>query len=434
MLGLALSLCTVACTTHPQSHFPIGIDHQMEIFETWKNICISESRETTQFSSYPMDLERLGDTATDARSIVLAIDVGGSFLKANVVEVCPTTLGSCRFNVLSGEKYPYETVDADGMVIGDMLWNEWVASRVRDFVSQHCPSDCPRLASLTFSYPLDQRSVSSGHIKLITKNWVFRRDKDLYQSDVAESLNSSLRKRNLGTVVTSVSNDVVSTFMCGRAKGHHNSIAVVMGTGTNAGFVLKCGKANPNDTQKGVLVNSEWASCPIPKCICTDADRAAMAARSQMYSEERMLELLVAGVGFVDIVKSTAKAKDQAFFSDESEKAVLEEINRVFYAGSCLDGWRDNYLYSIVRDFKIRSYRMVAPLIVASMSLADSMHFTIIVNGSCLQNQKDREMLEDEIKAFLQTKGLGHTCSIKHYDDASLLGSAYLAVTSQDLE
>lgn len=443
MLNLVLSLCSVTCETKgvASDHFPISSDQQLEMFDTWKSICVSESRRCSQFSSYPVDLEELKSTVIDSRKLVLAIDLGGSFLKTDVVEIIPTTQGNYVFDIISRAKYIYESVDADKVGIENMLWNEWVASRVREFVDKHCSGGYPALASLTFSYPIDQTSVSSGQVRFVSKNWRFRRDGSLCQDDVVKSLNDSLRRRSLDIEVKSVSNDVISTYMCGCAHGHDNSIAVVMGTGTNAGFTLKRSAGrdleNPSAAQKvyeRVLVNSEWASCPVPEDICTEADRATMATKDKLYSGRLMFELLVAGIGFSDIVKNAMKTRDPAFFSDRSdEKAVLREINRVFYAddGCQKNSLSDIDLYNVVSDFKTRSYKMIAPLIVASMVLTDSPHLTIITNGSCLQSEKDRAMLKSEIEAFLSIKGLSHcTCSIEHYDEASLLGSVYLAVIS----
>lgn len=439
MLGLICSLCTVVWGVRgPEGHFPISNDQQLRMFETWKSICLSESAKCSRFASYPVNLDELEHGVISSKTRVLAIDIGGSFLKTDIVDVSPTVQGSHVFDIISGEKYPYKSVETDCTEIGNMQWNEWVASRVREFIDKHCPSDYPKMASLTFSYPIDQRSVSSGRVRFVAKNWRFVRDKSLCQDDVVESLNNSLWKRHLDMEVKSVSNDVISTYMCGCAHGHNNSIAVVMGTGTNAGFVLRRdthdGFENPSVGQKAcrrVLVNSEWASCPVPEGICTDADKAVMKTKDQLYSGRLMFELLVAGVGFVDIVKNTVEAQDQAFSPDNSEEAVLRQINRVFYADGRPEDGPDAYLYDVVRDFKTRSYKMIAPLIVASMVAAGSTHITVITNGSCLQSKRDREMLRSEIEAFLSIKSLAnYTCTVMHYNEASLFGSVYLTAVS----
>lgn len=216
-------------------------------------------------------------------------------------------------------------------------------------------------------------------------------------------------------------NDAIATYLSGSAYKYKDHIAIILGTGTNSAFAIQ------KNTGKYVLMNSEWSTADIPLSILTPSDLVALKGLKTDIAG--YFELITSGLKFVDIIKEEMRLNHGI----DPDSISIDKIRDVFYNNE-IASMKDEILKNVVMAYKIRAYKMISGLILASMKSKGSYSFSIVTNGSGLSNAKDSEILEESMKYVLNvlrshnTEGYHKTFDfyIDHHEYAVLLGSAYI--------
>lgn len=364
---------------------------------------------------------------------ILAIDLGGSSLKISMVDI---KYGSGRvpiFNTRHSVVYSYENCGN----LKDIKWNDWAALKIKeyaiemnlpDLLSQSIKSGV-NLGSLTFSFKLRQESISYATVAACSKNYKFSKE-GLYDRNVVDEFNKSLKEAGVNLKITCVINDVIATYAAAIALGYKNPIGVILGTGTNAGFIIK-------RFGKQVLINSEWAFTNPPS---NSVDRVSREIFESMGSNSLLFEILVAGFKFLEIIKGTA----EMYFPNSPmvEMIDLKFINAIYYDQYENENKKIFYLNfisenkefvdmisEIIYSFKMRAFQIIAPMIIAAAGNED---FSLFMNGSFIAEEKDKKMLKSEILKFLELAGIGAKLTDFVFEaNSTLHGAAFVSLVSK---
>ncbi|XP_022756214.1 hexokinase-3-like [Durio zibethinus] len=141
---------------------------------------------------------------------------------------------------------------------------DFIASSLHQFIEKGNDSEQSPITKelgFTFSFPVNQTSVSSGILIKWTKGLAI---KDMVGKEVAGSLQQALARKGLNMQVTVLVNDTVGTLALGHYHDADTVAAVIIGTGTNACYwertdaIIKCqGRLT---TSGGMVVNMEWGN------------------------------------------------------------------------------------------------------------------------------------------------------------------------------
>ncbi|CCD25764.1 putative glucokinase NDAI_0F04460 [Naumovozyma dairenensis CBS 421] len=216
------------------------------------------------------------------QGILMAADLGGSHFR-----VCSVKLnGDHTFTIEQlKSKIPEELLDDDNVTSEELF--SFLARRTRAFIKKFHPevfanAGKPNQESLkmgfTFSYPVDQKSLSHGTLIRWTK--VFK-IKDTIGKDVVELFQQQLDDHGMDMIrIVALTNDTVGTFLthCYQTGDHETMtgeisepvIGCIFGTGTNGCYMEKIEniKKLPEDTRNKLLsegkthmvINTEWGS------------------------------------------------------------------------------------------------------------------------------------------------------------------------------
>lgn len=420
---------------------PISDCFQVDIFNTFDDVITSEKRKLVHFHDSLIDinvLKKFNENISGPQTHeVFAIDLGGSSLKITTVRI--TYSGeknqSPHFEALNRMTFTYES-DPELKEGSQIKWYEWTVEKILHYLEVTGMSNCLNTihtAAFTFSYTLKQYALDSATVVGCNKTFYFSKE-NFMGSNVIKDLNDELKRRKVNIVINCILNDVVATYAAGVAEARENPIALIVGTGTNAGFSL--------ETSTGLkIINSEMAQFNLNKdCL----DKATLEILNTSTDKFYPLEVTVAGLKFVEKVKIAVKALldqeenpnpnfnvnliDHDFIDFclkyDDQKAVipfLDGSKRVSSAGL------EKLIGDVVYAIKVRAYRILTPIIISASSVKS---FTLIVNGSVICNDFDISILKSELISFL--KIMGYDTSTKFEiiknNDASLFGSAYVSL------
>ncbi|KAI4368630.1 hypothetical protein MLD38_017167 [Melastoma candidum] len=204
------------------------------------------------------DVDRLPDGSE--KGIYYALDLGGTNFRALQVH-----LGGQRSSILSHD-VERQPIPRHLMTSTSEELFDFVAAALKSFVEnkETCDGDVRdsgRELGFTFSFPVNQTSVSSGILIRWTKGFAIE---DMVGKDVSESLQLALRRKGLDMRIVALVNDSVGTLALGYYHDPDTVAAVIFGTGTNACYIerreaiIKCQGLN---TSFGIMVvNMEWGS------------------------------------------------------------------------------------------------------------------------------------------------------------------------------
>ncbi|KAK6937189.1 Hexokinase, C-terminal [Dillenia turbinata] len=194
------------------------------------------------------------------KGIFYALDIGGTYFRVLRVQ-----LGDKRSAVVEcdveRQPIPQELMTSTSEDLFD-----FITSSLKQFIekegggSELLPGR-RRDLGLTFSFPVKQTSVSSGHLIKWTKGF---RIKDLVGKDVAECLQQAINKKGLNVRVSTLVNDAVGTLTLGHYHDPDTVAGVIIGTGTNACYlertdaIIKC--QGLLRTSGVMAINMEWGN------------------------------------------------------------------------------------------------------------------------------------------------------------------------------
>lgn len=380
------------------------------------------------FLNTHMDLMKIRDKFLNGKP-VLVVDVGGTNLK--IVELicryqhcsecpcdCVTTNGALKFF-----KYP------DTSCLNDdekPKWNDWVADKVLEFYEGKLPEESIA-AALTFSYPLEQSSIDCARVSDLVKNFSFRHE-NTQEENIVEVFNDSLRTRGIRATVTCVLNDSAATFMAGMLRNYDNTIGIVLGTGTNASFVV-----TKNDGSV-VLYNSEWGSTEIPRSLLSEADLDVIRELEASGTRYHIVDVLAGGYKFFDIILNQLRLSYPELYQRYKDKqeiigSILDAINAS--TNSRKEIWlrRDRQelhdaLRELVLNFRFRGMAILGGMIGAILESSGMRKAMLILNGSVFSSPHSLSLLNTVMRTFYPDIHF----EMAYLPNASLEGAAFASM------
>lgn len=463
-----------------ETYFPeITDEHQKRLHKEFKDLISEESKALDQFKNSMIDFETIVEFNSkmvngslenaERKKEIFAIDFGGSSLKLSTVKITYTeNMETPEFASLNEVIYPYLAEDRDD--IKRKEWYVWVSEKVKqyfesqrkggilnDMISNtHISTINPGIrnssklfAAFTFSFPIKQEKLNSGTVLGKGKDFFFL-DTDFLnpKNDIVELLNGQFQKDGINVEINCLLNDVVATWAAAVGQGMVDPVSLIVGTGTNAGFVIK----TPTGEHK--IINSEMAQFPLPEEMMDMATLEIIKRKGNIY---QALEVSVAGLKFVEIVNMAIQfitanishydlkhivkciESTDGITVTESAKGLVEatKITDVFdfskQINLVVNPITDYLIKKIALKFKERAYKILAPILVAA---SNGKNFNFITNGSVIAQKEDSDLLLKSIKSFLKLLHPNKDFKLNILNDnkASLYGAAFvsLAVVKKD--
>jgi len=434
--------CICAYRRQNQKYFPeITVKNQQDIYSSYLSLIKREesSVELDRLSDSSIDMQKAFEFRNrikegDERTTVV-VDLGGSSLKLSFIKW--SCVGQDReqiFEIIRNERYEFE-VENQIEPLDSYLWSDWIVKKLKIFLSEiqsETPTvKIPSTAALSFSFKIKQSTLSSAEFVEYHKHWWFL-PVELGSKDIVKEINDSLARENIDLRVNCVVNDVIATFMSGVAQGMNNFASVIIGTGTNAGYLINC-------NGRWRLVNSEWASFEIKDLITVDECSQKCRVDRGTGNTYLELEVLTAGMKMDEIIRERIrqfKEFPEADVSALSTRKIYEIYNRLArldMSKTTNDVTRFEYLvFRVFKAFKTRAYRILAPMLLAAVKDFD--RFSVITNGTIVGMPYDSHVLRYEllraIENVLPTKK--HLVDVYYEENGSLIGAAFTSIVFSD--
>lgn len=280
-----------------QNMFPLKKDQQKEIFFDYRNeIEQFKTGQKNNFFDSLVDIQALRKFNKNESKSTLVIDVGGTFLKIAFVKISPKNSEKVEYEPeVEIFKFDYKS-EQGKLPLEQQKWNDWVADIISEKVNKDMLTGVEN-AALTFSYAMNQTSLDHATIHSIAKDWKFSKEPGFMDLDIVDSLNTSLRNRGLKITVNCILNDSIATYMKGIMKDREGAyIGFINGTGCNAAYEVE-------KNGRSILVNSEMAKTKISNKILTGVDQEVVKKLEDDNLSYNLLEVLIAGYKFLEIVK-----------------------------------------------------------------------------------------------------------------------------------
>ncbi|CAH0048851.1 unnamed protein product [Clonostachys solani] len=248
---------------------------------------------TDQFLGTPISESILRPVNKNAQGRHLAIDIGGTNLRVGFVEFCgqdPTQVpnGEQQNGLAKGEPERIKRVLERSWPIANHLKNEnaerlffWIGSCIAQVVREGCkklnlPHDKPIPLGVTFSFPMEQLSLTEATLMSMGKGFNIPANLDLasrFLAGYAKANDGSLPK----LTIAAIANDAVSTlvsfiFKYDEKLKRRAAMGIILGTGSNATVPLKLSSLHPSKRPANVsilpgesledvriAVNTEWS-------------------------------------------------------------------------------------------------------------------------------------------------------------------------------
>ncbi|KAF8783631.1 hypothetical protein HU200_000448 [Digitaria exilis] len=210
----------------------------------------------------------------DEHGLFYALDLGGTNFRVLRVQ-----LGGREKRVVK-QQYEEVSIPPHLMVGTSMELFDFIAAALAKFVDTegedfHLPEGRQRELGFTFSFPVNQTSISSGTLIKWTKGFSIN---GTVGEDVVSELSRAMERQGLDMKVTALVNDTVGTLAGGRYMDNDVVAAVILGTGTNAAYVEHA-NAIPKWTgllpkSGNMVINTEWGSFKSDKLPLSEYDKA----------------------------------------------------------------------------------------------------------------------------------------------------------------
>jgi hexokinase len=204
---------------------------------------------------------------------IMTIDMGGTNLRICDVHLSATKRDSDQIQ----KKYQLPEEIKTGTA--NELW-DWVADRVQDFLNEHESGQKGEKVPLafTFSFPVDQKSISSGILQHWTKNFNVS---GAVGEDVVAQLEAAFKRKvrpfeykrqicnsfvqKVPVNVVALINDTTGTLIASHYSDPYVKVGCVFSTGCNAAYMEECRLIPklkhlnlPEDAQ--VVINTEYGA------------------------------------------------------------------------------------------------------------------------------------------------------------------------------
>ena len=194
----------------------------------------------------------------------LALDVGGSTFRVALIELH----GKGNIKVLR-ESSAY--IDNNVKLLEGTLFFDWMAERIESMLqevgSSYGRGELPLSMGLSWSFPIEQTSISSGLVIHMGKGFLC--SNGTVGQELGDLIVQSCRARNLNVQVDAIVNDSSATLLSRAYVDPQTRMSLILGTGTNVAIhfpvheigLAKFGIRPPGwfDYAKNVIINSEMS-------------------------------------------------------------------------------------------------------------------------------------------------------------------------------
>ncbi|KAL4949762.1 hypothetical protein BDW69DRAFT_68943 [Aspergillus filifer] len=194
----------------------------------------------------------------------LALDVGGSTMRVALIEL----RGKGEMEVLRVSSSP---IDNEVKLLEGTLFFDWMAGKIEEMLREVGTSygreDAPLSMGLSWSFPIEQTSISSGLVIHMGKGFLC--SMGTVGQELGGLIVQSCQKRNLNVKVDAIVNDSSATLLSRAYVDPATRMSLILGTGTNVAIhfpvhAIGLGKfgirpAGWFDYAKHVIINSEMS-------------------------------------------------------------------------------------------------------------------------------------------------------------------------------
>jgi hexokinase len=193
----------------------------------------------------------------------LALDVGGSTFRVALIELCGREGGMRILQVTSSP------IDNVVKLLEGTAFFDWMAEQIDSMLAgvgaQYGREETPLAMGLSWSFPIDQTSISSGRVIHMGKGFLC--SNGTVGEELGDLIIGSCRKRNLNVRMDAIVNDSSATLLSRAYVDPNTRMSLILGTGTNVAIhfpvheigLSKFGVRPPGwfDRAKHVIINSE---------------------------------------------------------------------------------------------------------------------------------------------------------------------------------
>lgn len=253
----------------------------------------------------------------DEEGVFYALDLGGTNFRVLRVE-----LGGRERGIVHQEFAEASIPPALMSGSSDALF-DYIAEKLADFVADEeriyeQPAGKQRELGFTFSFPVMQTSIDCGTLIRWTKGFSID---DAVGQDVVAELTKALKRKGVDMRVAALVNDTIGTLAGGRHNDPNVSIAVILGTGTNAAYVERAQAIpkwhGPLPKSGEMVINMEWGNFRSSHLPLTEYDHALDT--ESLNPGEQIFEKLTSGLYLGEILRRVLLrlAEEASFFGDE---------------------------------------------------------------------------------------------------------------------
>ncbi|KAL4946876.1 hypothetical protein BDV06DRAFT_1807 [Aspergillus oleicola] len=194
----------------------------------------------------------------------LALDVGGSTMRVALIELH----GQGKMEVLRVSSSP---IDNEVKLLEGTLFFDWMAGKIEEMLREvgtnYGREDAPLSMGLSWSFPIEQTSISSGLVIHMGKGFLC--SMGTVGQELGGLIVQSCQKRSLNVQVDAIVNDSSATLLSRAYVDPATRMSLILGTGTNVAIhypvhAIGLGKfgvrpAGWFDYAKHVIINSEMS-------------------------------------------------------------------------------------------------------------------------------------------------------------------------------
>lgn len=328
----------------------------------------------------------------DEQGTYLAIDFGGTNLRVLAVtlegkgkiaeiEICSHVISQA---VISGTK-------------NDLC--NFIIDKVLDFMQTHKMDTTAQFEiGLTFSFPMEQKSIASGVLLNWTKGFIVR---GVVGRDVVTLIQKAFCKRGFPHFkIKVIANDTVGTLLRGRYSDSQCDMGVILGTGTNAAYIEKVSNIKKDKTLSSktgtMLINIEWGGFNLLPQTRYDQTLDLYSSNPGEQFLEKMVSARYLGELVSLIVNDfiereefssamrTIKAKD-SFTTEELSQIMGDKVSALPVTKKILAG--KGIIRSLQKD-RMLVKRITKMAMDRSAGLAAVMMLAVIKKGDCCSFQE----------------------------------------------
>jgi len=324
----------------------------------------------------------------------IALDLGGTNFRILQLEL----KGQGRIGASKIMKFALKKKHITGSA--DVFFG-FIADCVKSFLKENRTGSNRRTAlGFTFSFPVKQKSVSSGSLVCWTKGFKVR---GVIGNDVVELLRHALLKKGVTNVdVSALANDTVGTLVARSYSDRNCDIGVIIGTGTNACYpecIKNIVKLPGHAKGSGeMIINIEWGN--FNKLGLTSYDIALDKASDN--PGKQILEKMVSGMYLGRLaglvlkerlkIKGEFKSEYMSVIEGDNTKNLARTEAILKKTGMTSPGMDDKkFTKNVCRIVSRRAARLSAACIAAiikKMDLDLSRKHTVAIDGSVYEKHR----------------------------------------------